>query len=86
MCLGFQHGHKTYNKHLVVHEFGHALGLHHEHQRSCFSHYANLYLDVNKMVKDLKLTENEIQERYLNTVDGIEDQDNYDSSSAMHYW
>ena len=36
MVLGLIKGYDDYNQHIVIHEFGHALGLEHEHQRSLF--------------------------------------------------
>ena len=37
---------------LVIHEFGHALGLEHEHQRSDFWDTVGRYFDRKEMMKD----------------------------------
>ncbi len=42
-------------KFLVMHEFGHALGLIHEHQRSDFWEVADSLLDVRKMRNDPRM-------------------------------
>ena len=44
---------------LVIHEFGHALGLEHEHQRSDFWEVLGKFLDTENMMKDLKYPKTE---------------------------
>ena len=78
-----------YKKHLVIHEFGHALGLGHEHQRSDFWKSIKLYVDITEMKKDLGLT------NYPEAFKIDWDSDSqfktgkctaYDPYSIMHYW
>ena len=79
----------NYKKHLVIHEFGHALGLGHEHQRSDFWKHIRPYVDVAEMKKDLGLT------NYPEAFRQNWDSDSqfktgkctaYDPYSIMHYW
>ena len=67
----------------MVHEFGHALGLGHEHQRSDFRFCVIPFLDDAKMRKRL-------EKRYKDwEVDVQLDTENateYDPQSVMHYW
>ena len=85
----------------VIHEFGHALGLRHEHQRSDFWACIRPYIDVNKMKRDvqahlgLSSGSQEDQEQFVKfwdanfEVDGkvnVGDPDSeYDAKSIMHY-
>ena len=75
-----------YKKHVVIHEFGHILGLTHEYQRSDFWKLISPYIDTNLMKKDLKVTEKQFK------IDWGVDQDlsgtstDYDPTSIMHYW
>ena len=85
MKLGLEIGMRDYNQHIVVHEFGHALGLQHEHQRSCFLNTAKKYLDENKMKKYLQITDAKFRRDYWASVQGVESHD-YDYESVMHYW
>ena len=77
----------NYKKHLVIHEFGHALGLGHEHQRSDFWKLIKPYVDIEEMKKDLKVTTKGFEVNW--------DSDSqfktgkctaYDPYSIMHYW
>ena len=74
-----------YKKYTVIHEFGHALGLGHEHQRSDFWKLIKSYVDITKMKKDLGVTSFKINwdsdqqfKRGKCTA--------YDPHSIMHYW
>ena len=83
---------------LVVHEFGHALGLHHEHQRSDFWKVIGQYIDMDKMMNDplvksgLRFSEDGkagLDTNWLPTeevTDGISPVFEYDPMSIMHYW
>ena len=85
MQLGLLRGNENFNKHNVIHEFGHALGLLHEHQRSCFWRVASNYLDKEKMKKELRMTDEGFKRDYEEKVEGIGSPE-YDSDSVMHYW
>ena len=76
-----------YKKHIVVHEFGHILGLTHEHQRSDFWKHVGLYIDTDKMKKDLKVSDAEFGLDWLADHWNVgEDATDYDPRSIMHYW
>ena len=80
----------SYKKHLVIHEFGHALGLGHEHQRSDFWENIMPYLDEKIMKSDLiklGLSEETIGLNWHKT-EGLttENSTPYDPLSVMHYW
>ena len=76
-----------YKKYIVIHEFGHALGLGHEHQYSDFWNLIKPYVDISKMKKDLELSDTSFQ-----TIWGSDKQFKggkhtaYDPHSIMHNW
>ncbi len=74
-----------HKEHLVMHEFGHALGLGHEHQRKVFG-------NVLKFFHDYAL-KNYFKGQYSRDVataypddDDHETCSEYDPDSIMHYW
>ena len=83
-------------RHLVIHEFGHALGLEHEHQRSDFWEVVKNFIDMEKMKDDHRFDIYRSSERgratfgrdYLVTREKAEcfAASDYDSKSIMHYW
>ncbi len=84
--------HEALQKSLVIHEFGHALGLEHEHQRSDFWDVLGEYIDDEKMkedplVKNIMPQEDGISgfgsQWYRKEIKG--ECSKYDSSSVMHY-
>lgn len=76
---------QDFQRYLVIHEFGHALGLEHEHQRSDFWRVASKFLDIELMRKDPRL-------KWVNFATDILElpsrghTSEYDADSIMHYW
>lgn len=87
MWLDLSQGPDLYKKHLVIHEFGHALGLYHEHQRSDFWMHIEPYIDKSRMKADLHMSDDAFKERYdkLNKTESAV-HTKYDPKSVMHYW
>ena len=81
---------------LVIHEFGHALGLEHEHQRSDFWDVLEKHFDKDKMMKDPRLQgfKSEDTRKAAFGRDWFKRSDDsdwrvkseYDPHSIMHYW
>ncbi len=87
MVLGLTKGQNTHNQHIVIHEFGHALGLEHEHQRSKFWSIADKFIDDKTMRDDKRLKNTDIDKDYLLESDQIgSGSEEYDPDSIMHYW
>ncbi len=78
--LGYENRHI---EHLVMHEFGHALGLGHEHQRDVLVDIIKKFLDEDKMKKYFG------QHQYdedVSTKNSPGKSSEYDVNSIMHYW
>ena len=81
-------------KSLVIHEFGHALGLEHEHQRSDFWDNTEECFDIEKMMNDPRIKPSLVdgtkagfeRDWFKKSTDALllED-DEYDPESIMHY-
>ena len=76
-----------YKRFIVIHEFGHALGLSHEHQRSDFWRLIKPYIDVVSMKADLDVSDEDF-ERNWDRDEEFERRKatEYDPHSIMHYW
>ena len=87
---------QNYKKHLVIHEFGHALGLFHEHQRSDFWTNVHDFIDIKKMQESIKahlgkkMSDLEFEEYWKNqwaeAETPVAGKTTYDRDSIMHYW
>ncbi len=82
-----EHGHdKSTQRFYVIHEFGHAFGLLHEHQRTDFWSVTKSLLDEKKM----KIGYGMSDEGFKRDMEAIQKDtstdDKYDPDSVMHYW
>ena len=68
----------------MVHEFGHTLGLGHEHQRSDFWECIENYIDQVAMSKGIGPERFKDWEK--NAGLDLEKATEYDCESVMHYW
>jgi len=64
-------------KSIVIHEFGHALGLEHEHHHSDFWATVKKFIDLTKIPEDERI-------RLIRHTDNPDC--HYDVDSIMHYW
>ena len=80
----------SFKRYLVVHEFGHALGLGHEHQRSDFWKILKPYLNKEEMKLDLSsigVDGASFKQDWGGQKKSIKGKATaYDSKSVMHYW
>ena len=86
MWLDLSNKDAKYNDHLVVHEFGHALGLGHEQQRSDFRECVIPFLDEEKMKQRVTKARYKDWEEDVNLELGEGKATEYDPESVMHYW
>lgn len=72
-------------KETVIHEFGHVLGLEHEHQRSDFWDELGRFIDVRKIEK--KVGERKFYSQWDAMVISKDSpkSEQYDANSVMHY-
>ena len=87
LSLGYK---DSLKKHYVIHEFGHALGLGHEHQRSVFWKilFPFVYLELMENDQHIggadRFNKDWIKKYYSSDIG--EESDPYDPQSIMHYW
>ena len=74
MWLNLSSGSDDYKEHIIIHEFGHALGLGHEHQRSDFLIHVLPCIAINCAVEEAIMIQN-------NNENAVK----YDPHSIMHY-
>ena len=95
MHLNLSYAGDRYNEHLVMHEFGHALGLGHEHQRVFFWNNIGKFFRKDVVEKEYgqaykDVVEKEFQAYYRSNIASYEDQtgekSEYDPDSIMHYY
>ena len=70
----------------IVHEFGHALGLGHEHQHPDYWRIIKKFLNLKDMKADLQIKDKEFEYQWTNTNPAVKaTMSNYDENSVMHY-
>jgi hypothetical protein len=84
MWLDLGAGDNSHKQHLVIHEFGHALGLGHEHQRPDFWELIGPFIDKKKVENDTDCSWDWNMDEYLEI--NKDRATRYDSNSVMHYW
>lgn len=94
MVLNLKRLPQDFQRYLVIHEFGHALGLEHEHQRSDFWEVVEKFVDVEKMGNDERTGDYSSKKGkaafgkdWLKKKEpGEVSMSEYDADSIMHYW
>ncbi len=92
MMLDLKNYTRDFRKYLVVHQFGHALGLEHEHQRLDFWNVIGKHIDIDKMEKDHSTGNYSTEVAFkrdwlpLNMPTHRETECKYDPQSIMHWW
>ena len=100
MQLNLRGHSKSHQKSLVIHEFGHALGLEHEHERSDFWAVAMDLVDKEKIKKDPRVRSSlgndfatfekkwgrMVEQKKVLLKKKKQVMLNYDPDSIMHYW
>ena len=74
-----------YREYVVVHEFGHILGLEHEHQRSDFWEKVGPHLNTKQMKVDIEKSGGKYKD-YEPKATKQSRKSVYDPDSIMHYW
>ena len=85
MSLNLGIGDDAYKRYQILHEFGHAMGLMHEHQRPKFKHAARMFIDFSAMEEDVLRMGFPTIDWMPNANDYKQDK-KYDPDSIMHYW
>ena len=80
--LDLSRGDGRYKEHLVIHQFGHVLGLGHEHQRPDFWAFIRPYINKDRM----SIETHQQWEVDDSLVVSGERATSYDHNSVMHYW
>ena len=92
MMLDMKNFDRDFQKYLVIHQFGHALGLEHEHQRMDFWSGIEKHIDEKKMEKDPSIGNYSPTETFkrdwlkLGRRTHRESKCSYDPQSIMHWW
>ena len=100
MCLSLLYMSDKYKMSYVLHEFGHALGLDHEHQRSDFwdilgqkdgpgeDDYRFIIgeAQMRNGAGGCKKACNQVFSKHSDVPINKKEQSEYDSNSIMHYW
>lgn len=84
----------AYQKYMVIHQFGHALGLEHEHQRKDFWDAVQKYIDLERMRSDPRIGNyGDSLKAFVRDWLPFEDDKTYretaykyDPQSIMHWW